>query len=254
MPLLKLTGKEAVLNIHFEHAFHLEDGMEYWLALVGFYSDNNIINLKNESVISFQYPQLKGKVTTNVIHTLTFEKGFWTLEKLQSKCRNFLQGLLETRTVNNIDPNSLQLSKQNDKVGIFSPLGFYLDSSMRHLLGFELDSYYDANVNQVGTKIPKLRAVDVLEIHCDIIETSFIQHQSDKHKHNEAPILYTFFPNVPHGYKISEIPNERLYLRVKHGLQKLQNITIKITDQEGFLIQNDDVNNVVYLELIMRKK
>jgi hypothetical protein len=255
MKIFKLTGKESVMSLHLEHPIHL-DG-EYKLALTGFYSDNNIANLKQEAKIYFHYPQVNGKVTTIIVHALTLEKKFWTLETLTNKCRNFLQGLLDTQAVTNIDPNNFSMIKSGDRVAINSPLGFYLDSSVCKLLGFELSikpssevsSYYTANINHTGTKLPNLRAVDVIEIHCNLVEHSFVNHDTHWHKHDETEILYHFFPNVPHGYKISEMPNEFHYIPLRN-ITAIREIKIMIKDQDNQLLVNEGVNNIVYLNLV----
>lgn len=256
MKIFKLTGTESVMSLHLEHPIHL-DG-EYKIALTGFYSDNNIANLKNDAKIDFHYPQMNGlAVTNNTVYTFTVEKKHWNLKQLESKFRMFLQGLLNTQSITGIDPNSLTLNKSGDRIVISSPLAFTLDSSLCTLLGFELNSkafsqvsmVHTAQVEHKGTKIPKLRAFDVIEIHCNLVERSFTNHNVHWHKHDETEILYHFFPNVPHGYKISETPPEKHYVPLR-PVRNIQEIKITLKYQDDQLLVNEGVNNIVYLSLI----
>lgn len=252
MKIFKLTGKESVMTLNLEHPINLEG--EYKLALTGFYSDNNIANLKRESKIYFHYPLVNRQMK---IFTLTLKTAFWTLEELQSKCRNYLQELLDLKDITGIDPNSFKLTKSGDNVVISSPVAFILDAAVCELLGFPLNTksisegseFQDASVNHVGTTIPKLRAVDVIEIHCNLVEHSFVNHDTHWHKHDETEILYHFFPNVPHGYKISEMPNEFHYIPLRN-ITAIREIKITIKDQDNQLLVNNDVNNIMYLNLV----
>lgn len=255
MKIFKLTGTESVMSLHLEHPIHLNG--EYKLALTGFYTDNNIANLKRDANIYFHYPQINGKVTNNIVHTFTVEKKHWTLKQLESKFRMFLQGLLDAQSITGIDPNSLTINKSGDRIVISSPLAFTLDSLLCTLLGFDLNKkslslvseVHAAKVEHRGTNIPKLRAFDVIEVHCNLVERSFTNHDVHWHKHDETEILYHFFPNVPHGYKVSETPPEKHYVPLR-PIRTIQEIKITLKYQDDQLLVNEGVNNIVYLSLI----
>lgn len=53
MKLFKLVGQESVMNLHLNNPIHLDEDAEYKLALTGFYSDNFIANLKEDSKVYF---------------------------------------------------------------------------------------------------------------------------------------------------------------------------------------------------------
>lgn len=252
MPLLKLTGKESVLTLYLEHPLHLEDSVNYKLALVGFYSDNNIYNLRQQGNVFFWDNDIAFIPTP-----LSYSAGYWTIETIQNYAREFLKSLKL-----NINEINFKIERNNGRIIIYSPIKFYLDAVMCTWLGF---TPQDKSINEISTNKslfyevdqpinapnpPNLRLVDVIEIQCDIIQNSCVKHDIYEHKHNETSILHSFFPNVPHGYKISEIPNERHYIPIKKGLNKIQKVTITIKDQDNQLVQNSDVNNIIYLDLI----
>ncbi|KAG8279406.1 hypothetical protein J6590_106264 [Homalodisca vitripennis] len=132
-----------------------------------------------------------------------------------------------------------------------------------HILGFEKSdatnlrkesSYFNSNENVIASNPPNLKAVDVIEIHCNIVNNSLVNHDVHSHKHLETAILYTSSPNVPHGYKISQSPQEKHYIPLRSGLRKIQQITITLVDQNNQLLQNSNVNNIVYLDLISKSQ
>ena len=230
-------GKTSVLTLHLEHPIHL-DG-DYRLALIGFYSDNNINNLLKDAYVYFK----------DVHEPLKYTRGYWTIEKLQSRAREYLGNF-------SVNANSFKIEKRGDRVSIFSPLMFNLDSTASELLGFkpkitsETENYFEAEKAITALNPPNLRGFDVIEIQCNIVEHSYACHDVHTHKHAEAKILYQFFPNVPRGYKISEVPREKLYVPISSGVQRIQQIVITIKGHDNQLIQNEHVNNIVYLELV----
>ncbi len=255
MKIFKLVGKGSIMNLHLDVPIHL-DG-EYRLALTGFYSDNNIANLRTDSNIYFF--TAKDNPTENLdnyIKQFTLNKGFWTPETLQSKIRVFLQSMLDTQDVTDINPNSFTIST-SDLISVSSPLRFYLDSKLCRLLGFkpcdshsgDINKYYKADETHTASDVPRFRAVDVIEIHCNLVEHSIVNHDTHWHKHDETQILYHFFHNVPRGYKISETSQEKFYVPLK-DMKEIKHIRIVIKDHENQLLVNENVNNIVYLSLI----
>ncbi|KAG8241209.1 hypothetical protein J6590_091844 [Homalodisca vitripennis] len=236
MPLLKLTGTESVLTLHLEHPIHLDPNVEYYTALVGFYSENDIYNLLQHAKVYFWEIHFIPK-------PLILQCGYWTIEKLEKSFRDYIKSLNLS-----INSDDFKIFKDGDKISINSPIKFYLDKTVSDLLGFEKSdatnlqkesSYFNSNENVIASNPPNLRAVDVIEIHCNIVNNSLVNHDVHSHKHLETAILYSFSPNVPHGYKISQSPQEKHYIPLRSGLRKIQQITITLVDQNNQLLQNN---------------
>lgn len=51
MTLFKLVGNDYVLKLHLKHPIYLDKVIDYNLTLTGFYSDNNVFNLKTDGKI-----------------------------------------------------------------------------------------------------------------------------------------------------------------------------------------------------------
>lgn len=225
MPIFKLSGNTSMLNIHLEHPIHLDEGVQYKVALVGFYSENNIYNLSRDSEILFENAE-----------PLPVARGYWTLDTLQKHISKVT--------------SKFEIKKENNRVVIRSSVKFHMDNTIRALLGFDPVTGVTFHDNYKADNAPNLRSVDVIEIHCDIVNTSFTNHATHYHKHDETSLLYQFYPTVQHGYKISEVPRCLHYVPLKAGLGKIQYINIGLLDQSGMLLQNPDSNNIVYIDIV----
>lgn len=251
MPLMRFKGSASRITLRLEHPIHLEGDRDYRIALVGFYSENNIRNLRRDANIYFRDSE-----DQLIPRPLTFQSGYWTIESIETKTIQYITSLQI-----NVDAAAFKIQRTGVCLSIISPLKFHLDKTISEFFGFtppkgkysEDEGYFEAHEKVTASSPPNLRAVDVIEVHCNIVENSLINHDVHDHKHMETEILYEFFPNVPHGYKISEVPNERYYVPLKRGLRQIQEITITILDQNNRLVINDGVVNVIYLDLTSRQ-
>lgn len=90
---------------------------------------------------------------------------------------------------------------------------------------------------------PKLRPLDAIEIHCNIAEPAILNHSFKPHSHEEADIIYTFFPEVIYGGKISEKVSHVIFVPIKNHIEKkIDVIIIHITDENGNLINTTSSN------------
>jgi len=224
-----------MLNIHLEHPVYLDENEQYKVALIGFYSENNIYNLLQDSQMTFE----------NVKEPLTIDGGYWTVESLQKHIRHFLAS-----KVPSVDSNKFEVLKDNNRILIKSPVKFHMGNTIRALLGFDAVVETIFQDNYKSDSAPNLRSVDVIEIHCDIVNTSFTNHPRHYHRHEETSILYQFYPKVHHGFKISEKPQYPHYVPLKSGLNRIQQINVGLLDQNGYLLQNPDSNNILYIDLV----
>jgi len=254
MPLLKLTGQGPELTLHLEHPIILDPRFEYRLALTGFYVDNNIPNLREKDSINF-WDATQPNRTDSRSH-IVFNPQYYTVRDIQNHCRSQLKNLSKK-----VDVESLTITRNGMYINITSPLQFYMGPYMCSLLGFNhpveeitIDDAiqkhsYKANTKHVGTKPPNLRAFDVIEVHCNIVNNSLTPHDEHSHKHMETSMLYHFCPESPSGYKISEVPMHRHYVPLREGMRWISAIKVTVQDQNNRLLQNENTNYVIYLDL-----
>lgn len=98
---------------------------------------------------------------------------------------------------------------------------FNHNQSLNKLLGFRKDIIEGAGEHE-GENIVDILSVNSILVNCDIIEGSYLNGMQE-------PVLYSFFPDVPPGYKMNEKPNTVIYLPVT--IPTINSIHIWLTDQ-----------------------
>ena len=246
--LFKITGKCPRLTLHLENPIHLHND-KYGVALVGFFSDNYFNNLKEND--NFYFID-SNEVDDEQIKSTLLEPGFYTMQSLELHIRRFIS-TLNTK----VNVEDFKILKVNDHVAICSPLRFRMGPNISTLFGFANKNtssnpvFFPCKSMVKGTLLPKFRPLEVIELHCNIVENSCVTHyEHASHKHLETEMLYTFFPAVAHGHKISHSPNHRHYVPVKRGLKTIQCINVTVMDEKHHLLDtNKSVDSFVYLDI-----
>lgn len=241
MKLFKLSGNTSKLELRLEHPIHLDGN--YSIGLSGFYTDNFILNIPNNYKNVYGFSMIDKNKTIDQYFNIN--KGYYTLEDIKNI---FTKSLTEFKNkYDKFNENEFVLENDGPFIVIKSPVKIIMTAFIIDLLGLK-EEMIEPNVLIKGIKLPKLRPFDVIEIHCNLVEPSFENHKDHSHLHKESEILYSFFPNVKYGSKISEKPNEIDYIPLKK-LNKIQNIVISIQDSDGNLLINENVKSIVYLRL-----
>ena len=94
--------------------------------------------------------------------------------------------------------------------------------SLKDLLGFE-ENFVGVGEHE-WSKIVNILRVNSLFVNCYIITGSYVSSY-------QKPVLYSFFPNVPPGYKIIESVGSQIYLPISQNY--IDNIRVWLTDQDG---------------------
>lgn len=239
MKLFKLTSTTSKLEINLEHPINLKSDKNYSLGLNGFYSDNFICNFISTDNSAIQISHNNNKFYLNY----PLYEGYYSLEDLKKEFIIKIKSYKDTNKLN-INENDFILTTKNNKIMIKSPLEIDLSISLANMLGLNKNVEKDKEIE--GKDVPKFRSFDVIEIHCNIIEPSIENHNI---LHKESEILYSFYPNVEYGSKISEKPYKIDFIPIRKNINQIKNIIITIQDGNGNILNNPDVNNIVYLRL-----
>ena len=237
MKIIKVTGSNNELSLKLAHPLFLDENINYKIGVFGFYSDNNICNIDKDLIISFK--------VKDITKTINLQKGFWSVSEID----NFVKKELAN--------DKFYVKTNNDKrIEIFSPYPFDLHNDLRYILGFEIPdeneivTSFKSDQTHVGKFLPKLRPFNVIELHCNLVESCLTNHSLNEHVHEETDLLYSFFPNVSFGSKISEKPAEILYVPIRKDIRRIQKIDLSIRNERHELLKNENVNNIIYLSLI----
>lgn len=221
-----ISGNSSVLSADFNPPLYLDDGIEYYIGLAdfeSFMSIPNIENGKNKLYIGFQ--------------TITIPEGTYDIEDLSILIKDELKKVFKDSSVKfSLKPNPNTL-----KCNIFcsKPIDFTRNDSIGKMLGFK-ERLLLANETHVSDEVVNISKVNAICIDCNICVGSY---NNGKPVH----IIHQFFPTVPPGYKIVESPLPILYFPV--SVKTINNITVKVVDQDGDLINFRNETITVRLHL-----
>lgn len=233
-----LTGRSSVLSVDFYPPIQLDSKFNYSLALIGFHTYNSIPNIE-DGVNNSLYISADNKSWTKV----SVPTGAYEIADIE----NFIQKKLcskESGCVQAARDQIFSLKPNNNTLKCELKSIFHIDfrasDSLGQLLGFsprilpQLQTYEsDLPVNIIK--------VATIRIECNISSGCFY---GNKPSHT----IFEFAPSVDPGYAINIEPNNYIYLPIINK-NLIDNITIRILDQNGDLVNFRNEEVVVRLEL-----
>ena len=94
----------------------------------------------------------------------------------------------------------------------------------------------DVDKDKDGEDVPKLESVEVVLVHCNLVNNSFQQ---------ASKVLFTFVPNKQFGQLITISP--RVLAMLKTTNTKLQSIQVWFTDQNNRSLKTEDSVNIILI-------
>lgn len=248
MRIFKLSGSTPLLTLKLETPIHLDDGVQYMLALTGLYCENYFYNTLGGAAITFNRADLQ-------YPTDTFGKGHWSVDSIVTKINKFLKSRKVVENENDVDMFKIYRNGEK-KLCVESPIDCHLNNEMRRLLGFNSVKHDDfknkhvaENIVYVDGENKEIRPFNVIEVHCNLIENSFVNHPVHSHKHLDTSILYQLDPRK-YKEKISEKPNVLDYVPLRNGVRVIKEIQINLMDENNIFLQNAGQYYIVYLKLV----
>ena len=94
----------------------------------------------------------------------------------------------------------------------------------------------DVDKDKDGEDVPKLESVEVVLVHCNLVNNSFQQ---------ASKVLFTFVPNKQFGQLITISP--RVLTMLKTTKTELQSIQVWFTDQNNRFLKIEDSVNIILI-------
>ena len=94
----------------------------------------------------------------------------------------------------------------------------------------------DVDKDKDGEDVPKLKSVEVVLVHCNLVNNSFQQ---------ASKVLFTFVPNKQFGQLITISP--RVLTMLKTTNTELQSIQVWFTDQNNRSLKIEDSVNIILI-------
>lgn len=206
---LTLSGVSSILEAVYFPPIELSLDKNYVLGLVEFLTFNSIPNIDKHNN--------KFYVGKEVI---TIPTGSYEIEDIEKCLQRELNGKNITLS---LKPNNNTLCSE---IKCSEEIDFTAQDSIASLLGFN-HRKLAANINHKSDKPVAVLKVNSLRIECNITSGAYI---NGKISHS----IHEFFPSVPPGYKIIEVPSHIIYLPIT--VKNIDRIQLRITDQDGELV------------------
>jgi hypothetical protein len=232
-----LTGHISVLKADFYPSIELNRRSKYGLALIGFYTYNSIFNITKENntfaiITNDPYKRISLKIPP----------GAYEIDEIGEA---MLRGIKAASKRKDEDLFSLRANNNTLKCELSSKLhiDFKDDNSIGKMLGFRTDEVLrsgQVHQSDYGVDIMKVR---IIRVDCNIINGAYLNS-------SECHTLFEFDIDVEPGYKITKEPQNNIYMPIMpEGRQYIDNITLRILDDNGDLIDFQGEKIIVKLEL-----
>lgn len=206
---LTISGTSSILEAQYFPPIELSPDKHYMLGLVELLTFNSIPNVD---------------VGNNKIHVgeeiVVIPTGSYEIEDIEIHVRRILA---DKGIEISIKPNNNTLRSE---IKCNRDINFQPDDSIGCLLGFT-KRVLQANKSHKSDLPVAILKVNALRVECNITSGAFINER-------KVHTIHEFFPIVPPGYKIIEVPTHVIYLPII--CKTIDNIQLRIVDQDGDLV------------------
>ena len=200
----------------------LDPNKNYEVALLSLDTYNSIPNISVNKNNLFTY-SIDDGVTWK---TVALNTGAYELQAINNEIKRQIITNGDDESVFNLSAN---ISRLTSIVTIDKPMykvDFGVANSIGSVLGF--NTIVIGHGYNESTNIVNIMQINSILVNIDIVMGSYVNG-------SQSPTLYSFYPNVPPGYKIVERPSPSLvyYPLSRHDISRMR---VWLTDQNGNLI------------------
>lgn len=228
MVVITLSSDTSELYETLPEVLELSSETEWEIGLINLWTFNSIPNVEKGKNSSFKFGD----------NLVKLETGSYEIDTI-------IEALKEKLNISD-ESNDLKIIGNNNtlKTEIYSSKAIDLSQqdSIAPILGFDREilvpNVWHYSKNQVS-----ISNISSIIVSCNLVCSTYANGK-------ETHSLYEFLPKVPPGYLINETPNPIIYVSL--CTHKFQTISVKITDQNGSLL--DFRGDRITVRLHIRKK
>ena len=206
---LILSGNSSILESFYFPPIDLSSEKKYVLGLIELLTFNSIPNIDNSC------NQIK---VGNQLIKLPI--GSYEIADIENYIKEVLEGSNITFSLS-ANNNTLKSVLKNSEV-----IDLKVKRSIAPLLGFSKTTL-SPNKSHTSTSPVQILKFNVLRVECNITTGAYINNQ-------KVHTIHEFFPTVPPGYKIIEVPSKIIYQPV--SVSSISHIQLRIIDEHGDLV------------------
>lgn len=206
---LSLSGTSSTLQAQYFPPIELSTNKNYVLGLVELLSFNSIPNIdtgKNKFYVGNE--------------VIVLPTGSYEIEDIEK----YLQEALAPKGISiNLKPNNNTL---RSVIKCSHDVDFRPQDSIARLLGFTQRAL-KRNTSHSSELPVAILKVNALRVECNITSGAYINER-------KVHTIHEFFPAVPPGYKIIEVPSQVIYLPI--AVKVIDHLQLRIVDQDDELV------------------
>lgn len=209
-------GPKSTLSANYFPPIELDEKCEYQIGLLSFETYNSIPNVD---------------ATNNKFHfdngkTLEIPIGSYEVKDIAQFLRMELKRLTTKEKQYHVDITINNNTMQTSIKATF-PVDFTKPDSIGKLLGFKENTIIPAGKKVTTTGVVDIFNINAIRIECSIATGSYVNGVT-------AHTIHQFYPNVPAGYIMLEVPSPVIYLPIT--THTIDSITLRVVDQNGRLV------------------
>lgn len=221
MYTITLNGNSTELSCDFFPS--IEVGKNAKICLIGLQTNNSIPNI-NKSCNQINFSIENGKKS----YLCEIPTGSYELNDIEVAIKHCL---LETDVI-------FELKANNNTLKCEMFCNYNIDFSMSHsiasLLGFSTKKIYKANAKHLSDNLVNITKINCIYIESNLVAGSFNNGQ-------ECHTIHEFYPNVPAGFKIIEIPTHLVFYSLNCTTINRVEITLKDQNDELIDLQGEPI-------------
>lgn len=228
---ITLDDHKSELTSNFYPPLELHNPSE--IALLYFESYNSVPNLHPENS-NFSFVVQKGN--ESVTETIVIPTGAYEISQIEAYLRDGIKKIVKEKKYvvqqyEELQPDTYIKLRTNEatlKTELFSAVDvlFTDKNCIASLLGFQPRNY-DPGQWHVSQRVANISQVNIVRVTCNLTANSYINGV-------KSHTLHEFSPIAPSGYKLSEVPQNLIYLPV--NTDTVSNIVCHVKDQNGRLL------------------
>lgn len=235
---ITLSSNSSVLSAYFYPPIELDKHSRYGLGVLGFYSYNSIFNINEENnFFGVKFPKEKKHKYFRI------KPGAYEIEEIGEAITKILN---DEQVITSQDTDAFNLLPNNSTLKCEIKSKFEIDFTNKHsigqVLGFEKKILL-ANILHESTLPLDIIKVRMIRVDCNITSGAYLNSE-------KSHTIIEFDIDVEPGFKITKEPQNIIYLPVRpEGRQFIDNITLRVLDDTGNLINFQGEKIIVKLEL-----
>jgi len=223
MYTITLTGNSSELSCDFFPPIEVSKNAK--ICLLGFQTNNSIPNVNDKYNKIGITNNIAGKRTSG---SYTIPTGSYELKEIEAAIIRVLPNS-DTLFVLRADNITLKCSMFCSETVDFS-----MPDSIGQLLGFK-NRKYAANVNHESDALVNITKTNCIYIDSNLVMGSFVNGK-------QCHTIHEFYPNVPPGYKIIEVPTHLIFYPINSTSITHASIILKNQDNELIDLRGEPVS------------